>query len=461
MKRFFTKVFFISLALFLSFYIVKTQFFSPHISKEIATNKVLSAENFLLQDYSEVAIATDLEPDDVFALKILFQKANYLYKKHPSQGYPIQLIIVGEGNTNIKKLRMEKLLQKYLEVPSGIHIPVVEGAATKENIFPLDGEEMFSREFLAKIPFPSPQKEEIGERAFENWVRQAKKPFVIQLKPAPELFILDRDLAKKTSVLFYGSFNLRKVVDDPKIVQNPDLALGSIDSNPQKLQAAINYLANRYEKMAILETYGVLGDNPCVCEEFPWTRKIQEQIATSQNPFLQMFRTLCDNWNTYILQKNTAYLEKMSSRFMKEKGPSSTFFAEIHKEAIQMKNKNSYKGFKELYPKLQAEFERVEKNIPLSEKAIWKKMLIYTKLGKRIAESKVQFTFADVLVALATTESSYILKAEPVHLSYDENGFLIPTKEEGSNLVYYGRASKEKIAKAVEDFLFSIEEKQP
>ena len=67
-----------------------------------------SAQDFLLKNYSEVAIATDLEPDDLLALAILFDQANRFYTQSKNCKYPIDLILVGEGNTAIKRMRMKK-----------------------------------------------------------------------------------------------------------------------------------------------------------------------------------------------------------------------------------------------------------------------------------------------------------------------------------------------------------------
>lgn len=241
----------------------------------------LSSE-ILLKDYKEVAIATDLEPDDVLALKLIFQETK-----------EIRLIVVGEGNSQIKKMRMEKLLQDYF----GADVPVFSGRSTEDNLFPYDGEELFDKSELEGIPFEESSE---GENALQAFLAEAEKPLIIQLKPAPELLSLPPELTEKTTVLFYGSFNLRKTGDD--------------------LQTVLDQLADRFLKVGIVESYGVLGEESAVYDEYPWTHPIKQAIEESTDPFMEMFRKLVENWNRYLLEKELAeenpdpeFIKKLSS----------------------------------------------------------------------------------------------------------------------------------------------------
>lgn len=165
-----------------------------------------SSASILLRDYQNVAIATDLEPDDVMALWIIFTEANQHYEQFGGK-YPIDLVIVGEGNSAIKRMRMEKLLKDFFYVP--VSIQVVAGKSTPDNIFPYDGEELFDKRELVSIPYEVDQGKK-AIQALEAFVETSPQPLIIQLKPAQELVSLRTDLAAKTTVLFYASFNYVK-----------------------------------------------------------------------------------------------------------------------------------------------------------------------------------------------------------------------------------------------------------
>lgn len=60
-----------------------------------------SSAGISLREHQNIAIATDLEPDDVLALGIIFAEANRVYEQVGGK-YPIDLVIVGEGNSGIK-----------------------------------------------------------------------------------------------------------------------------------------------------------------------------------------------------------------------------------------------------------------------------------------------------------------------------------------------------------------------
>lgn len=152
---------------------------------EDAVNEIQNnvPQNILMKDYQHVAIATDLEPDDVLALLIIFKEAN---KRYAETGkYPIDLVVVGEGNVDIKKMRMEALIH-YMNLPNGIKVDVIKGKATRDNIFPLDGEELFDKNELNKLPFKEHSGEE-GVKAISHFLADSNNPLIIQIKPAQEL----------------------------------------------------------------------------------------------------------------------------------------------------------------------------------------------------------------------------------------------------------------------------------
>lgn len=415
----------------------------------------LSAQDFLLRNYTDVAIATDLEPDDVLALAILFEEANRMYEQSPTPNgkYPIDLIIVGEGNTTIKRMRMEKLLQEYFDIPPGVNIKIVEGRSTKDNIFSYDGEEFFGKETLERIPFPEPNQGEQALEALTMWAKQATNPFVIQLKSAPELVYLDSDLANKTTILFYGSFNIRKTALDPAILNDPQFAFGNLPTVSARLEALMSHLSSRFSKIAILETFGVLGNQSCVCSEFEWTNKIGQIIANSDDKFIKIFRTVSSNWNTYILDKFLDDCEKISNELIHEGGDFTNLLTEIHSDIVQLQQEWAQDRFDNLHQNILNHSSEISSKLNGAAGRAWKTLMRKINLAKKITAGDVQFTLSDVLVAMATADGSNFFQAAPIKTSYDENGFLVPIADSTSNVVYYSAVDREKLASSLERFL--------
>jgi hypothetical protein len=243
-------------------------------------------ETILLSDYEDVVIATDLEPDDVLALKLIFKEANRLYHQHPEKKYPIQLILVGEGNSSIKKLRMEALINGYFEVPESVQIEVKEAKSTSDNLFPYDGEELFNREQLLEHPYSQTGE---GTDSLIQFVERSQRPLIIQLKPVQELVALSLypALSRKTTVLLYGSFNLRKTLRDEEVIHS--LNFTSDEPLSFQLEVLLQHFAQNFEKIGIIESYGVLGDQSSVYFKFPWTNPIAEHIQQSHDPFYPVF----------------------------------------------------------------------------------------------------------------------------------------------------------------------------
>ena len=404
----------------------------------------LSAQDFLLRNYTDVAIATDLEPDDVLALALLFEEANRIYAESPNGKYPINLIIVGEGNTTIKRMRIDKMLQEYFNIPLEVTIKVIEGRATKDNIFSYDGEEFFDKKVLEQIPFPEEDNQAI--EALSTWAAQATNPFVVQLKPAPELVYLDAELAAKTTIFFYGGFNIRKTATDSTILNDPQFAFAALPIFSAKLEGLISYLSNRFSKIAVLETFGVLGDQSSVCSEFEWTNKIGQMIANSNDKFIQMFRTVSSNWNAYLLDKFLDDCEQLSENLIQKPGNFTDFFVDIHEDFVQLQQACNQDRFRHLYQNIINHSAEISNHLSEDAGRSWKTLIRKIGLINKISASDVQFTLSDILVAMATTDTSNFFQATPIQISYDANGFLVPVADTKSNVIYYKTLDREKVA---------------
>jgi hypothetical protein len=367
-------------------------------------------QDFHLTKYDGVAIATDLEPDDVMALKLIFAEANRIYQNQPDKNYPIDLIIVGEGNTAIKRMRLEKMINEYFDLPKNVNINVVEGKATANNIFPYDGYELFKPAELSNVKFESIADEAVP--ALKDFVRKSDKPLIIQIKPCSELleFSDDTKLAAKTSVIFYGGFNFRATV-----------------SEPEKLQAMLRQFSDRFLKVAIVENYGVLGDESAVFFAFSWTNPIANFIETSQDPFYEMFRQLTYNWNRYILESSIREAIEMTSNLPQ------------HQELLKVLQQLSQKWDEDLFQKV----------IVLSNTAppdLQRTIKLMEKVQPAVG---LQFTFADIIVGLTVSEQQDVFTAKQVRIDISEWGFIVPVETPGSNTIYFNRVNYSAFADAL------------
>jgi hypothetical protein len=400
-----------------------------------------------LADFENIAITTDLEPDDVLALKIIFAEANRLYDAKGK--YPIQMIVVGEGNSTIKKLRMETLLKSYYKVP--VNIPVKVGKSTLDNLFPHDGEELMGKEQL-KLPVP---RTEEGSEALIQFVKEAKQPLIIQLKPVQELIPLsfNKELAQKTIVIFYGSFNFRKALDDEDVVQyfrfRPEQTL------PIRLQLLLDHFGQSFKKVGIIETFGVLGNQASVYHKHSWSNPVADWIHASPDPFYAMFKTLVCNWNKYKLAWQ---LNEMKGTFERLKH----LFPEKQEVLSGLIHDLSSGGNDGLIERAEAlRLELLQLNIPKAKApeiqsivngSIYKTDLDLLERQINFAHmvrpsSGLQFTLSDVILALALIDPSFT--AAPVKITVNEKGFIQTASDAKSTVFYYDRCEPKRFVETL------------
>ncbi len=413
-----------------------------------ADTKPLSENDFLLKNYSAVAISTDLETDDVLALSILFDEANRIYQESPGSKYPIDLLIVGEGNAAIKKMRMEKLINEYFNIPPGVVIRVVEGSSTKDNDFVYDGLELFDPEVLEGIPYP---EENQAAAILESWAIQAANPLIIQLKPAPELLYMDADAAAKTSLLFYGSFNLRKTIQDPSV--KSDFAFAAFPSIAEQLNGLMNCLSGRFEKIAILESFGVLGEQSKVWNKSQYFKKIGELVRDAKDPFLVMFRNLSENWNANIQGKFISDCRSVTKAIMDNNKNLQTLLEDIYLDLCLLDEAWEQERFNSLFQKASERSQEImahSQDARLNWKGLMRKLNVVDIIGEG-----VQFTLSDVLVAMATLGGTDLFHGAPVRVAYNLEGFVVPESDPKSNVIYYGPSDHNQVANWIEQYLES------
>jgi len=144
-------------------------------------------------------ISTDLETDDMVALYILS-------KEIPSENITF---LVGEGNSGMKKLRMNKYVKKL-----GFKNATVIRGFSSEKMFPYDGYDLFSESFINQL---NCNKENVSYITKELYSFLKKKsPIIISLKPPRELLKLttlytDDIISVFSKCVFFGymSFNMR------------------------------------------------------------------------------------------------------------------------------------------------------------------------------------------------------------------------------------------------------------
>lgn len=414
----------------------------------ISANATEPSNAILLKQHENVAIATDLEPDDVLALKIIFQKANDLYFQNGAHKYPVDLVIVGEGNTTIKRMRMEKLLSDYFDIPKGVQVKVVEGKSTNDNIFPFDGEELFTKEELAQIPYLDNQGTDVVHELIQ-FMEVSANPLIIQLKPTQELLEVSfhSDLAQKTTVLFYGSFNFRKTLLDQDTLKNSLFGSETELSANQKLQIMIDHFGKQFSKLGIIESYGLLGDQSSVYSEFPWTHAVAQTIENSDDPFLNVFYKLTQNWNAYLLKAELPDIKKNLSTLENLMGNSLAIDEQSFQIEALIETWNE-EQFLKFYASLPAFIESVKNASNNSQiQSLLDNIQWSAKFINQLRPGLgIQFTLSDVGVALAAADEEGFFTARPVSITISSKGFLETADSSDSNVFYYNRVDREAFA---------------
>jgi len=195
-----------------------------------------------------ILITTDLEPDDVIALKDL---SSVIKDSH------VITFLVGEGCARIKAERMEVYMNTFFN-----HVKnkkVLQGYSSKKD-FPLDGEDLFTKEQLKTF---REENEKLPNTNVLLELMNLDIDLVFNLKPPREFFALFTNpsetfhstvLKKFANIHFitYASFNLRCLMDrnNPKV---KDRILEFLESFPSVIYYE-SYLAtgemselNRYE----------------------------------------------------------------------------------------------------------------------------------------------------------------------------------------------------------------------
>jgi hypothetical protein len=306
-------------------------------------------------------------------------------------------------------------------------------------VFIYDGEELFPSEELAHAPYID-QSGEDATSALTDIIRSAHAPLIVQLKPAQELLSLDANLMRKTSVLFYGSFNFRKTA-----------------SEHLPLQSLLDYFSEHFAQVGVVESYGMLGDQSTVYHGHTWTHGISKYIEGSDQPFLSMFRKLVTNWNRYLLEDHLPDVRKAIVSLSELTRIDFEWELSTVDRLIAHWNLDL---FLELKHKLLEAVTLLQASNPTDaltraiERIQW--VIKFTDLIK--PESGLQFTLADVGLALALVDHTGVFSSRPVRFIVSNQGFLTPVDSPESSVFYYDRVEKEAFSRALLDQLRRMEE---
>lgn len=420
---------------------------------------------FNLKQFDDIAIATDLEPDDVLALGIIFKEANAIYALQTKKNYPIKLIIVGQSNSEIKKLRMENLLRDYFDLPPGVQVNVVAGKSTQDR-FPFENIELdkASSFEVKKID---------GVKALENFISTSQNPFIIQIKPAQELFELsfEFDLAHKATILFYGNYNLWKTIQDPEILSRPFFDVVRGECFASHLQLLLDHFSTSFSTIGILESDMVLGKEAAVFREYPWTDELRILIEKSKNPFLEKFKAYVFQWNQHLLNAELQEIQRniqnvlmilMTDRTSLNGFVNSVLFTDFLNTIeiladltftwndplfnhIAQNIQQLIFQYREMYPKLNPKlsfiFDQIEEGFHF--------------VNKVKPTAGLQFTLADVAIALSLVDTQGLFSMSPVDFRIDANGHFEFEEKENSSVYYYHPINKKIFAETLKANLMS------
>lgn len=166
---------------------------SPEPSRGSQQNKFVVAAGPLQGVYDAVYIATDLEPDDVVAIKALAPRLRKL---------PL-LCCVGEHSLDKRSMMYDVLAH------SGIaqKVKIVNGRRSQK-LYPAGVEVAFRQRAEGhQVPQKEMDTSQECAKQIEEFLLRFNSPLAILLKPMHELRDISKIALEKTAVICYGSFN--------------------------------------------------------------------------------------------------------------------------------------------------------------------------------------------------------------------------------------------------------------
>jgi hypothetical protein len=200
----------------------------------------------------------------------------------------------------------------------------------------------------------------------------------------------------------------------------------------------LNHLKHNFQKIGIIESFGVLGEESSVYHKFAWSHPIAAFIEHSPEPFYEMFRRLTFNWNKYILevelQDLIASFEKLQPLLPQSQQMLNKFQARLQ-ALIREWNDDKFAA---LFNHIHQAKESVLSTSALETQCVIDGMYRDLNFANRIRPGVgLQFTLSDVIVAMAITDHSSFFSCTPVQIHVNERSFLQIFADPSSNVFYY------------------------
>jgi len=218
-----------------------------------------------VEQSEELIITTDLETDDLVAIKKL---AEHIKDKKV-------MFIVGEGNAIVKCYRMNVYAKKL----GFTNFRVIQGYGSDKD-FKYDGRDVFNEEFCQEI---RQEKSVDCLDVIEQEIRSQKNPIIIMFKPPGEfidLYKKDIKIFENTALIGYFAFNIRCLLKE----HSREDIISFIDS---------------FKNIVFYETFLATGENNTI--DF-------EQIDF--NKLDKFINRLMELWNTDIREYCEKELQK-------------------------------------------------------------------------------------------------------------------------------------------------------
>lgn len=230
-------------------------------------------------EHDLIVVETDLEPDDVLALRIMADVLRAALKC---------VVVVGEGNLS-KRAMCEALLKEI-----GVTAQVIEGQRSDKD-FPPALLRVFRGHPQGEQSELSPLEEGVNQLLLTTRVRDSEAPLFICMKPPRELLSLPRDLQEKVTVICYGSFNFR--------------ALGALAADWQTL------VNTCFKETLVYESFLVTGAQNSLTAEnsslFDSALKMAQRNDAS-SPFWCGFLDAVRIWNKHIAVDCLETIERLA-----------------------------------------------------------------------------------------------------------------------------------------------------
>ena len=369
-----------------------------------------------------IIFSTDLEPDDVMGIYALIAELK-------QQKHPIDLIfLVGEGNSGIKVLRMQKMIEIMREeglLDDSIVTRVVQGYGSSKT-FELDGVELYGTKEQIDAALKASKRgdgstsEEHQLTLFEisEIVIASPETFVIGIKPPREFKDLccsigTSQLMRDAIYLGSFSFNIRTFMSEAEELaeKNGEDKKSAVVSE----QAMIYKFLTSFREMYYFESFFALGSKNSFNE-----KECGAIFSSMENtPLGSVFSRLMQNWNAHVLGSDPEKIAKYAKN-----EPARAKILETLLRNWTAETEAS------ILSSLSLETISDETERKKEEDSVHRKI----KKWKNISGSGAQFIAADVAAVLSSLgeEDNIGVQVLPFQVSYNDSHYTVLSADGGA-----------------------------